>query len=176
MRSETLFLSLIAATALERLVELRVSRRNAAWSFARGGREYGRAQYPFMVVLHVGLLAGAAAEVLLLHRPFIPWLGWPMLGLALAAQALRWTAVRALGRHWTTRVVVIPGRPRIRSGPYRIVRHPNYIAVVIEGLALPLIHSAWLVAATFTTANLPLLATRIRCEEKALRQAASVSA
>lgn len=149
-------------------MELALSRRNAAWSFARGGKEYGRGHYPLMVVLHVGLLAGAPAEVLFLSRPFVPVLGWPMLALALAAQALRWTAVGTLGTHWATRVIVVPGHERIRSGPYRFVRHPNYLAVVLEGFALPLVHSAWLTATLFSAANLPLLAVRIRCEERAL--------
>lgn len=176
MRSETLFLLLLTATAAERVVELLVSRRNIAWSFARGGREHGRSHYPFMVSLHVGLLVGAAAEVIFLHRPFVPALGWPMLALALGAQALRWTVVRTLGPHWTTRVIVVPGHPRVRSGPYRLVRHPNYLAVVVEGFALPLVHTAWLTATLFTAANLPLLALRIGCEERALREAASMKA
>ncbi len=171
MTSETLFLLLLAAVAAERLAELAVSRRNAAWSFAHGGREYGGGHYPLMVTLHVGLLVGAAAEVLVLSRPFIPRLGWPMLALVVGAQALRWTVIRTLGPRWSTRVIVIPGRTRIRSGPYRFVKHPNYVAVVVEGFALPLVHSAWLTAALFSAANLPLLGVRIRCEERALRQA-----
>jgi methyltransferase len=166
--SDALFLLLISATAFERLAELALSRRNAAWSFARGGKEYGRGHYPLMVALHVGLLVGAPAEVLLLARPFLPVLGWPMLSLTLAAHALRWTAVGTLGAHWTTRVIVLPGHERIRSGPYRFIRHPNYLAVVVEGFALPLVHSAWITATLFTSANLPLMAVRIRCEERAL--------
>lgn len=168
MSSETLFLLLVSATAIERLAELAVSRRNAAWSFARGGREYGRGHYPLMVGLHVGLLVGAPAEVFFLSRPFVPVLGWPMLALTLAAQALRWTAVATLRSHWTTRVIVVPGQERIGSGPYRFIRHPNYLAVVVEGVALPLVHTAWITATLFTSANLPLLAVRIRCEERAL--------
>jgi methyltransferase len=171
VRSEILFLLLLAAVAAERLAELALSRRNAAWSFSRGGREYGRGHYPFMVTLHVGLLVGAAAEVLFLSRPFIPRLGWPMLALVAGAQALRWIVIGTLGPHWSTRVIVIPGHTRIRSGPYRFVRHPNYVAVVVEGFALPLVHSAWLTAALFSAANLPLLRVRVRCEERALREA-----
>jgi len=169
--SKALFLLLLAAVAVERLAELAVSRRNVAWSFARGGREYGREHYPLLVTLHVGLLVGAAAEVLVLSRRFIPRLGWPMLALVVGTQALRWTVIRTLGPHWTTRVIVIPGDARIRSGPYRFVKHPNYVAVVIEGFALPLVHCAWLTAALFSAANLPLLGVRIRCEERALREA-----
>jgi methyltransferase len=169
--SKALFLLLLAAVAAERLAELAVSRRNVAWSFARGGREYGKGHYPLMVTLHVGLLVGSAAEVLALSRPFIPPLGWPMLALVFGAEALRFTVIRTLGPRWTTRVIVIPGHARIRSGPFRFVNHPNYVAVVVEGFALPLVHSAWLTAALFSAANLPLLGVRIRCEEQALREA-----
>ena len=171
MTSTALFLLLLAAVAAERLAELAVSRRNVAWCLARGGREYGRGHYPVMVMLHVGLLVGAAAEVLFLSRPFIPRLGWPMLALVVGAQALRWTVIRTLGPHWTTRVIVIPGHRRIRSGPYRFASHPNYVAVVVEGFALPLVHSAWFTAALFAAVNLPLLTVRIRCEERALQEA-----
>jgi methyltransferase len=176
MTSQSLFLLLLAATAAERLAELAVSRRNVAWSMARGGREYGGGHYPLIVAVHLGLLAGAGTEVLLLYRPFVPALGWPMLCLVLGAQALRWEVIRTLGPHWTTRVIVIPGHRRINSGPYRLIRHPNYLAVAVEGFALPLVHSAWLTASLFSAANLPLLAWRIACEERALRSAALVRA
>jgi methyltransferase len=171
MTSQSLFLLLLGATAAERLAELAISRRNVAWSMARGGREHGGLHYPLIVAVHIGLLAGAGAEVLFLSRPFIPALGWPMLALALGAQALRWNVIRTLGPNWTTRVIVVPGHRRIDSGPYRFVRHPNYLAVAVEGFALPLVHSAWLTAAIFSAANLPLLAWRIACEERALRSA-----
>ena len=176
MTSRSLFFLLLAATAAERLAELAVSRRNVAWSLTRGGREHGGRHYPLIVAAHVGLLAGAWAEVLFLSRPFVPALGWPMLALVLGAQALRWKVIRTLGSHWTTRVIVVPGHPRIDSGPYRFVRHPNYLAVAVEGFALPMVHSAWLTASLFSAANLPLLAWRIVCEERALRSVAPVRA
>jgi methyltransferase len=172
--SESLFFLLLAATAAERVTELFVSRRNMAWGLAQGGSEYGRSHYPFVVAVHVALLVGAWAEVFFLSRPFVPLLGWPMLALVLGAQALRWKVVRTLGPHWTTRVLVVPGHVRIESGPYRFLRHPNYLAVVVEGFALPLVHSAWLTAAAFSLTNLPLLGWRILCEERALRVAATV--
>jgi methyltransferase len=121
-----------------------------------------------MVVLHVGLLVGALAEVWLLDRPFVPWLGWPMLALVLGAQALRWWCIGTLGRQWNARVIVVPGAQRVTSGPYRWMRHPNYVAVVVEGFALPLVHSAWVTAAVFTLANAALLTVRLRDEERAL--------
>ncbi|WP_307665697.1 isoprenylcysteine carboxyl methyltransferase family protein [Streptomyces sp. V1I1] len=153
---------------VERLAELLVARRNSAWSRARGGREYGRAHYPAMVALHAGLLVGCVAEPWAFGRPFLPVLGWPMLALAVAAQVLRWWCIITLGRRWNTRVVVVEGLPLVTYGPYRWLRHPNYLAVVVEGFALPLVHTAWATALCFTVLNLVLLSVRVRCEERAL--------
>lgn len=164
----TAYTVLIVLVAVERLAELLVARRNAAWSLGRGGVEYGRGHYPPMVALHTALLAGCLLEVWWAGRPFLPWLGWPMLALALAAQGLRWWCIGTLGRRWNTRVIVVPGLPLVAAGPYRWLRHPNYLAVVVEGFALPLVHTAWVTALCFTLLNAALLATRLRCEERAL--------
>ena len=165
---------LVALVAVERLAELVVARRNARWSLARGGVVYGQGHYPWMVALHTGLLAGCLLEVWLADRPFVPGLGWPMFGLVLAAQALRWWCVTTLGPQWNTQVVVVPGMPLVTRGPYRFgwLRHPNYVAVAVEGAALPLVHSAWLTALVFTVLNVPLMAVRLRCENAALATAA----
>jgi len=168
MVSQIAYTVFIAATGAERLVEMVVSKQNAAWAFARGGVERGRGHFGFMVVLHTAFLIGCVAEVWLLERPFIPALGFSMLGLAVGAQALRWWVIKVLGRRWNTRVIVVPGLDRIESGPFRWIRHPSYLAVVLEGLALPLIHTAWLTAIVFSTLNAGLLMVRIRCEEEAL--------
>jgi methyltransferase len=167
----TAYLVLVLLFGVERLAELRLSVQNARWSFARGGVESGQGHYPFMVALHTGLLVGCVAEVWIGDRPFLPWLGGPMLALALASQALRWWCIGALGPRWNTRVIVVPGLPLVRRGPYRWLRHPNYVAVAVEGIALPLAHTAWLTAAAFTLLNVPLLAVRISAEELALRAA-----
>jgi methyltransferase len=159
---------LILAVAVERVLELVVSRRNARWSFAHGATEFGRRHYPVMVTIHSALLLGCVLEVWVLHRPFIPWLGWPMLAVVGAAQALRWWCIATLGRRWNTRVIVQPGVALVRDGPYRFLHHPNYVAVVAEGIALPLVHTAWLTALCFTVANAALLAVRIRVENTAL--------
>jgi methyltransferase len=164
----TPYTALIALVALERLAELRVARRNAAWSRRRGGAESGAGHYPVMVALHTGLLAGCLAEVRWAHRSFNPAYGWWMLAVVLAAQALRWWCVAALGPRWNTRVIVVPGLPLVKRGPYRLLNHPNYVAVVAEGLALPLVHGAWLTATVFALGNVPLLAVRIACENAAL--------
>jgi methyltransferase len=159
---------LVALVAAERLAELVVAKRNLSWSLARGGRETGFSHYPFMVVLHTGLLAGCLLEVWLGNRSFLPALGWPMLVLVIASQALRWWCIRTLGHQWNTRIVVVPGLPRVTGGPYRLFSHPNYVAVVVEGFALPLVHTAWLTAIVFTVLNAGLLRVRIRAENVAL--------
>ncbi|WP_371636992.1 isoprenylcysteine carboxyl methyltransferase family protein [Streptomyces zaomyceticus] len=159
---------LLAAVAAERLVELVVARRNAAWTLARLGVEYGSGHYPVMVALHTALLASCLTEAWLAHRPFVPALGWTMVAVVVLAQALRWWCVTILGPYWNTRVIVVPGARLVRAGPYRFARHPNYVAVVAEIAALPLVHSAWLTSTVFTVANAALLAVRIRCEDTAL--------
>jgi methyltransferase len=164
----TWYVLLVAAVALERVAELVVARRNLAWSKAQGGVEFGASHYPIMVVLHTGLLVGALVEVIGLHRPFLPALGWPMLAIVIAAQGLRWWCITILGQQWNTRVVVIPGAQRVVGGPYRFFSHPNYVAVIAEGIALPLVHTGWITALVFTLLNAALLRTRIRTENAAL--------
>jgi methyltransferase len=163
---------LIAVVACERLAELVIARRNLAWSLERGGVEVGAGHYPVMVVLHTGFLLGCLAEVFLLDRPFLPALGWSMLAIVAAAQVLRWWCITTLGPRWNTRVVVIPGAPRINGGPYRLFSHPNYVAVVAEGIALPLVHTAWITALVFTVLNAALLTRRITTENAALARLA----
>ncbi|MFJ8698472.1 MULTISPECIES: isoprenylcysteine carboxyl methyltransferase family protein [Streptomyces] len=166
------YVILVLAVAAERVAELVVARRNAAWTLARAGVEHGRGHYPVMVALHTGLLVCCLLEPLLADRPFLPALGWPALALALLAQALRWWCIATLGPYWNTRVIVVPGARLVGAGPYRFLRHPNYVAVVVEVAALPLVHSAWLTATVFTAANAMLLTVRLRCENTALAQAA----
>ena len=168
MSSAGWYTVLVLAVGVERLAELRLSLRHAAWARERGGVETGQGHYPWMVLLHTGLLAGCLAEVWLLDRPFLPLLGWTMLALVLASQALRWWCIATLGPRWNTRVIVVPGLPLVTAGPYRFLRHPNYVAVVVEGVALPLVHTAWVTALVFTVLNAALLRTRIRCENAAL--------
>ena len=136
------FTVLVVLVGLERLAELVVSRRNAAWSFARGGVESGQAHYPPMVrAPHRP--ARRRARRGLARRPAVraAALGWRRCSaLVLLAQALRWWCIATLGRQWNTRVIVVPGLPLVRRGPYRLVPHPNYVAVVVEGVALPLVH------------------------------------
>jgi len=159
---------LLLAVAAERVAELVVSQRHLRWARERGALESGQGHYPAMVVLHIGLLVGCLVEVEILDRPYVAWLGIPMLVVVLGAQALRWWCIRSLGPQWNTRVVVVPGLPLVRTGPYRWFRHPNYVAVVAEGVALPLVHTAWVTALVFTVLNAGLLSVRIRCENRLL--------
>ncbi|MCC2321653.1 isoprenylcysteine carboxyl methyltransferase family protein [Cellulomonas xiejunii] len=166
----TLYFVVVGLTAVERLLELVVSGRNARWSFDRGGVESGRGHFPAMVLLHTALLVACVVEVLVADRPFLPWLGWPALALVVASQALRWWCIATLGPRWNTRVIVVRDLPLVSHGPYRFFRHPNYVAVVVEGIALPLVHTAWVTALVFTLLNAVLLLRfRIPAEERALQ-------
>ncbi|WP_028645111.1 isoprenylcysteine carboxyl methyltransferase family protein [Nocardioides sp. URHA0020] len=168
MTSLTAFTVLVCLVALERLAELVVSKRNAAWSFERGGVETGRSHYPVMVVLHSGFLVAMLVEAWV-RRPEVPgWLAWSMLALVVLAQGLRWWCIRTLGHQWNTRVIVVPGLTPVRKGPYRLLDHPNYVAVVVEGAALPMVHAAWITALGFTVLNAALLYVRINVENAAI--------
>ncbi|MEU7258575.1 isoprenylcysteine carboxylmethyltransferase family protein [Streptomyces rimosus] len=166
---------LLPAVACERLLELRLSRRHARWAMARGGVEYGRRHFPFMAAAHVGLFLGIPLEVILLHRSFVPVLGWPVLCVQVLVHGGRWWCVRSLGPRWNTRVIVVPGMPLVDRGPYRWMRHPNYLIVAVEGLSLPLVYGAWVTALSFTAANAAVLSVRLRVENSALSLPARTS-
>jgi methyltransferase len=162
------YLLFLALTGAERIAELLLSRHNARLAIRAGGTESGASQFRWMALVHALFLPVCAAEVLLLNRPFPGVLGWACICGALCAQALRWWAISALGRRWNVRVIVIPGDRPVRSGPYRFLRHPNYVAVTAEMLFIPLAHAAWISAAVFSVLNVLLLRARIRTEEQAL--------
>ena len=121
-----------------------------------------------MKILHTTFLFACGTEALFLHREFVPVIGYPMLGLAILTQGLRYWAVSSLGENWNVRVIVVPGQKIVNKGPYKFLRHPNYLAVIIEGAALPMIFNAWITAIGFTVLNALLLYVRIKCEEGAL--------
>jgi methyltransferase len=164
----TAFVVVVMLVAVERLGELVISRRNAAWSFARGGLETGQRHFRVMVALHSTFLVAMLLEAFVRRPVVAPGLAWSMLGLVLASEALRCWCIITLGPRWNTRVIIVPGLAPVRSGPYRLLTHPNYLAVVVEGLALPLLHSCWITAAAFTVLNAALLSVRIRVENAAL--------
>ena len=175
MTSLGFFTVLVVLVGVERLAELVISNRNAAWSLAQGGRETGQRHYKVMVLLHSGLLVGMLVEAWVRRPEVTALLAGSMLLLTLASQALRWWCIGTLGRRWNTRVIVVPDLPLVRSGPYRFLSHPNYVAVVVEGVALPLVHAAWVTAAVFTLANAALLAVRLRVENAALSTVTSAA-
>jgi methyltransferase len=166
--TRTLFTALVLLAAVGRLLEVRIANRNRRLLLARGGIEVAPGHYPWMVALHTVWLIACVAEVWLLDRPFIPWLGFTALALFLAAFALRYWVISTLGERWTTRIVCLPGVAPITGGPYRWLRHPNYLAVILEIVSLPLVHTAWLTALAFSLLNALLLSVRIRAEEEGL--------
>ena len=166
--TRVLYTLLIAMVAAGRLVELRIAGRNFRDLLARGGVEVAPGHYRWMVLLHTAFLMACPLEVWLLHRPFFPLLAGVMFVLVLLAAALRYWVIATLDGRWTTRVVCLPGVAPVTGGPYRFLRHPNYLAVIAEMFALPLIHTAWLTAIFFSVLNAVVLTVRIRAEEEAL--------
>ena len=150
--------------ALQRLLELRYADRNTRALLARGAIETGAAHYPFFILLHGAWLLCTAVVALATHAAT----NWWLIGLFAALQAARIWVIATLGPYWTTRLISLPGAPLVRSGPFRFVRHPNYLIVTIEIATLPLAFGEYPVAIGFTLLNAALLAVRIREEERAL--------
>lgn len=166
--TRVLYTALVLLAAAGRLLELRVAKRNLRSLLSRGGVEVSPGHYPWMVALHTAWLFAAPLEVWLLDRPFLPWLGIPALVVFLAAFGLRYWVISTLGERWTTRIVCLPGEAPVTGGPYRWLRHPNYLAVILEIASLPLVHTAWLTTLAFSLLNAFLLRVRIRAEEDGL--------
>jgi len=146
----------------QRLSELVIARRNATRLLAAGGREVAAGHYPLFFVVHGGWLAAMAAWIAAGAE-----VNGAFLGLYILILAFRAWVMLALGRRWTTRILVVPGEAPVRRGPYRFLRHPNYAVVAAEIAVVPLIFGAWPVALVFTLLNLPLTLWRIRAEEAA---------
>ena len=166
--TRVLYSALVLLAAVGRLLELRIANRNRRALLAQGGVEVSPGHYPWMVALHTTWLFAAPLEVWLLDRPFLPWLGIPSLILFAAAFGLRYWVISTLGERWTTRIVCLPGVEPVTGGPFRWLRHPNYLAVILEIASLPLVHTAWLTALAFSLLNAFLLRVRIRAEEEGL--------
>jgi len=163
------FLGLIGFVVCQRLVELAIARRNAAWMLARGAHEAGRKRYSLALVLHTTFLIALVVEVMVLKRQPAWWWWMPFTAFVLA-QGLRYWCIVSLGHFWNTRILVLPGSAVVRRGPYRFLRHPNYLAVALEFLAIPLIFQAYLTTLLFSLLNACFLAIRIPAEEKALAE------
>ncbi len=173
--SRVAYTALIGLVALERLAEVTLSTRNVRRARVRGALEAGAEHYRWMIAFHVSLLIACPLEVWALARPWVPALGVPMLALLAGANAVRIWVVATLGRRWTTRVVYVPGDPLVTRGPFRWMRHPNYLAVVVEVAALPLVHTAWVTAVAGSAVNAFVLRQRIMDEDGILRRLAGPS-
>jgi len=169
---ERLFWVLFIIVVLQRLGELWLARRNGQRMRRRGAVEWGARHYPAAVLIHVFFLLSWWVEVMWFQPPTPPW--WPVpLGIFWLAQGLRFWVLKSLGPYWNTRVLVVPGMRPIRHGPYRWLRHPNYLTVVLEMISLPLIFGAWFTALVPTGINVSfLLCVRIPVDNAAFRHAA----
>lgn len=157
----------VLLVAAQRLAELVLARRNTRALLAQGGVEYGRGHYPLFVLLHAGWLVAIFTLV-----PAEAPVSWALLAVFVLLQAGRLWVIASLGPFWTTRIVSLPGAPLVRRGPFRWVRHPNYLVVAGELAVLPLAFGAWELAVVFSLLNLPLTAWRIHVEDAALAQTA----
>jgi methyltransferase len=159
----------LVLVAVQRLFELVLARRNERKALARGAVEWGQGHYPFIVALHALWLVSTLVEGLLRGPNFPAY--WPVpLAMFLLVQPLRYWAIFSLGESWNTRILVVPGAKAVGRGPYRYLKHPNYVVVVVEILAFPLIFGAWITALVFTVLNAAVLSVRIREENRALAE------
>jgi methyltransferase len=164
----TLLVLAVSFVALQRLLELGLSRRSERILRARGAVERGQGHYPLIVAMHALWLLCTLVEGIL-RGPAL----WPIpLAIFLLVQPLRYWTIFSLGEHWNTRILVVPGASAVRRGPYRYFKHPNYIVVVVEILTFPLIFGAWITALVFSVLNAILLSVRIREENRALAELA----
>jgi methyltransferase len=162
------FLALLLAVGLLRIFELRVSSRHQQQMTAAGATKVNNQRFGWIVLVHTAVLIGAALEVVLLHRPFIPILSAVMLFIFLSANAVRLWVVRTMGKLWNVQVMNSTGLGVVTSGPFRFVRHPNYAAVFLEMFSLPLVHTAWVTALLSSIAYAVAIAQRIALEENVL--------
>ena len=166
--SVILYLALLLGVAAMRIFELRISKRHQQQMTSRGAAKVKDPYFRWMAMFHTMVLIGAAAEVVFLHRPFISALAIPMFALFLAANLVRWWVIRTLGEHWNVQVVDSTKLGFVSSGPFRYVRHPNYAAVFVEMIALPLIYAAWITALVGAVAHVIVLSLRLSVEDPVL--------
>jgi methyltransferase len=166
--SLVLYLLLLAAVGLGRLFEMALSRRHQRQLAARGAQKIAEPHFPWMVALHISVLVFSALEVWLLRRPLIPALAITMGMFFALSEALRWWVIATMAEHWNIQVMDSARLGVVTNGPFRWIRHPNYVAVFVQLIALPLIHTAWLTAISGTAAHVWLLRRRIEVEEAVL--------
>ena len=162
------YLGLLLVVALLRVYELRISRRHQQAMIAQGAEKVADPRFRWMVMLHTAVLLGAALEVVFLHRPFYPVFAAICFTIFLGANVVRWWVIHTLGEHWNVQVMNSMAMGVVTSGPFRYVRHPNYAAVFVEMLALPLVHCAWITAFAGSAAHIVVLSQRLATEERVL--------
>jgi methyltransferase len=162
------YISLLVLVGIERLIELRVSRRNQRRMAEQGVRKIVEPHFPWLVAFHTVVLVSAGLEVLLLHRPFIPALAIPMTAVFVLSNLLRWWVIRLLAELWNVQIMESSRIRIVTSGPYRWIRHPNYVGVIMEVFSLPLIHTAWVTALVGTALYMEVLRRRVRMEDSVL--------
>ncbi|MEN9835728.1 MAG: hypothetical protein RL011_1921 [Pseudomonadota bacterium] len=170
MSLDLIALALFGITIGERIIELAVSNRNAAWSFQRGGVEYGADHYKWMVAMHTAFLFAIVGEYLIFGSSLPAVIQVSGMVAATVCQIMRWWIIETLGAQWNTRVIIVPGAGRVNKGPYRFLNHPNYVVVAIEMAMLPLIFGSWRTAILFSILNTWMMWIRIRVENRALKQ------
>ncbi|MFS0690946.1 isoprenylcysteine carboxylmethyltransferase family protein [Sporosarcina sp. 179-K 8C2 HS] len=155
---------------LQRIIELFIAKRNEKWMKSQGAFEAGSSHYPYMVAMHIFFFIALITEVLFFQRQLSAI--WPIwLAIFLAAQLLRIWCLTSLGKFWNTKIIVLPNAHVVRKGPYKWLRHPNYMIVATELLVLPLLFNAFITAVVFSLLNIWMMSVRIPTEEQALRKA-----
>lgn len=170
MLTKNIFISIVIAVILQRLLEVRLSDRHAREILQRGGKEHGDNLLGVVKVLQVSWWIAMIAEVWYFDRPFIPVLAAIAFAATIAGQVLRYLSMQALSWRWTLTIMTVPNLPVVESGVYRYLRHPNWLGVILEIAFLPLIHSAYLTAIAFSLVNAMVMIKRIQTEEQALRE------
>jgi methyltransferase len=164
-----MFFLFIAFIILQRLTELAIARKNEKWMKSHGALEFGSGHYPAMVMIHSAFILSMFAEVVFFHRELSAY--WPvLLVLFVLTQLMRIWALMSLGPYWNTKIIVLPSAKIVKKGPYRFIKHPNYVIVALELIIIPLMFNAYWTAAIFTILNIVILSVRIPAEEKALAQ------
>lgn len=170
MLTKYIFVGIIFAVILQRLIELRISKNNEAYILSQGGKKHSDNLLGAVKILQVSWWIAAIAEVWYFDRPFIFPLAAVALSATLAGQVLRYLSMQALGQRWTLPIMTLPDTPVVNKGVYLYLRHPNWLGVILEIAALPLIHGAYLTAIIFSLANAFLMSQRVQTEEKALAE------
>ncbi|MGL5795369.1 MAG: isoprenylcysteine carboxyl methyltransferase family protein [Waterburya sp.] len=170
MLTKYIFIAIVAAVIIQRLIEVRLSDRHAREILQRGGKEHGDNLLGVVKALQVSWWIAMIAEVWYFQRPFIPVLAIIALAATIAGQVLRYLSMQALSWRWTLPIMTVPNLPVVESGIYRYLKHPNWLGVILEIAFLPLIHSAYLTAIAFSLGNAMLMIKRIQTEEQALKE------